>query len=59
MFWTAITQLFVQFPYLHFATLGTHSFRYVNRLLLNAVLMIAFQVATVQVQEQIFHSEES
>ena len=38
--------------------LETHSFRYIHPLLLDDVLMIAFKVATVQVQEQIFHSEE-
>ena len=32
--------------------------RYAHLLLLDAVLTIAFQVATVQVQEQVFHSEE-
>ena len=59
MFGTVITQLFSKFPDLHFATLGTHSFRYVHGLLLDAVLMIAFKVATVQVQEQTFYSEEN
>ena len=35
-----------------------HSFSYVHLLLLDVVLTIAFEVATLQVQEQTFHSEE-
>ena len=57
MFGTAVTNFFSKLPDLHLATLGIHSFRYVHLLLLDVVLMIAFEVATVQVQEQIFHSE--
>ena len=50
--------IFSRIPYLHFATLWTQSFLDVHLLLLNAVLTIAFVLATVQVQEQIFYSEE-
>ena len=61
LFGTADTQIFLKFPiYIsqNFATLWTLSFRCVHHLLLIAVLTIAFVLATVQVQEQIFYSEE-